>query len=123
MHFDTFDADHVLSEYGDASTVAELVAIVRTDVAECASSLEQAAGAGDLDRVRDVAHAVKGVAAAVAATLVSELAGRVDTGLRRGDIGCCAVRAGPRGRVPAARGGPGDLAHGAGRADRALTVP
>jgi len=86
MHFDTFDADQVLREYGDAGTVADLVAIVRTDVAECASSLEQAAGAGDLDRVRDVAHAVKGVAGAVAARFVSELAGRVDTGLRGGNM-------------------------------------
>ena len=85
MHFDTFDAGQVLREYGDAGTVAELVAIVRTDVAECASSLEQAADAGDLDRVRDVAHAVKGVASAVAARFVFELAGRVDAGLRRGD--------------------------------------
>jgi HPt (histidine-containing phosphotransfer) domain-containing protein len=85
MRFDTFDADQVLREYGDAATLAELVAIVRTDVAECACSIEQAAGAGDLNRVRDAAHAVKGVADAVAARFVSELAGRVDTGLRRGD--------------------------------------
>jgi hypothetical protein len=84
MHFDTFDLDQVLSDFGDLAT-AELAAIVRTDVAECASSLEQAAGDRNLERIRDVAHAVKGAAGAMAAWPVCELAGRIDTGLSRGD--------------------------------------
>ena len=86
MHFDTFDLDQVLSDFGDTATGPSWRAIVRTDVAECASSLEQAAGDCNLDRIRDVAHAVKGAAGAMAAGAVCELAGRIDTSLREGDV-------------------------------------
>ena len=53
---------------------------------EYAANLQQAAAAGDLARVREVAHALKGAAGTVAAGPVCELASRIDTGLRRGDV-------------------------------------
>jgi HPt (histidine-containing phosphotransfer) domain-containing protein len=78
MSVDSFDPDEVLSEFGDEATAAELAAIVRT-------ALERAADAGDLTRVREVAHAVKGAAGTVSADAVCQLASRIETGLRRGD--------------------------------------
>jgi HPt (histidine-containing phosphotransfer) domain-containing protein len=59
---------------------------VRTDVTAYAAALADAAAAGDLARVREVAHALKGAAGTVSAGVVCELASRIDTGLRRGDM-------------------------------------
>jgi HPt (histidine-containing phosphotransfer) domain-containing protein len=83
--FETFDPEELLREFVDRTTVAELAAIVRDDIAEYATALERAATEGDLDRVREVAHALKGAAGTVAAGPVCELAGRVESGLRQGE--------------------------------------
>jgi HPt (histidine-containing phosphotransfer) domain-containing protein len=83
--FETFDPEELLREFVDRTTVAELAAIVRTDVAEYAAALERAATEGNLERVREVAHALKGAAGTVAAGPVCELAGRIESGLRQGE--------------------------------------
>ena len=85
MSFETFDCDAVLREFGDAETARELATIVCTDVAEYAAALDRAAAGGDLTRLREVAHALKGAAGTVAAGPVCELASSIENGLRRGD--------------------------------------
>jgi HPt (histidine-containing phosphotransfer) domain-containing protein len=84
MAYVEFDADEVMQEFGDASVVCELAGIVRTDLAGYASSLDAAYGAGNLEEVRRIAHAIKGAAGNVAARAVVTLASAIDNGLRAG---------------------------------------
>lgn len=112
MSFDTFDPEEVLREFGDEATAAELATIVRTDVTQYAAVLQQAAAAGDLARVREVAHALKGAAGTVAAGPVCELASRIDTGLRGGDSAAAQVRPRARRGLRAPCRGSRDVARG-----------
>jgi HPt (histidine-containing phosphotransfer) domain-containing protein len=84
MPYVEFDADEVMQEFGDASVVSELAAIVRTDLGGYCRSIEAAYAAGDLEEVRRVAHAIKGAAGNVAARAVCTLAAAIDNGLRAG---------------------------------------
>jgi HPt (histidine-containing phosphotransfer) domain-containing protein len=85
MDYKEFDAAEVMTEFGDASVVAELAEIVRTDLATYAAGLDAAYAAGDLAEVRRLAHAVKGAAGNVAARDVCRLASTIDNILRTGD--------------------------------------
>ena len=90
MAYVEFDADEVMQEFGDASVVAELAGIVRTDLGGYCRSIEAAYAAGDLEEVRRVAHAIKGAAGNVAARTVCTLAAAIDNGLRAGQTGVAA---------------------------------
>jgi HPt (histidine-containing phosphotransfer) domain-containing protein len=84
MVYVEFDADEVMQEFGDASVVAELAGIVRTDLGGYAQNIGAAHAAGDLEEVRRIAHAIKGAAGNVAARSVCTLAAAIDNGLRAG---------------------------------------
>ena len=84
MAYLEFDADEVMQEFGDASVVAELAGIVRTDLGGYARSIGAAHAAGNLEEVRRIAHAIKGAAGNVAARAVCTLAAAIDNGLRAG---------------------------------------
>ena len=84
MVYHEFDADEVMQEFGDASVVAELAGIVRTDLGGYARSIGAAHAAGNLEEVRRIAHAIKGAAGNVAARSVCTLAATIDNGLRAG---------------------------------------
>lgn len=84
MAFQTFDFEDVLREIGDEAVAAELAAIVTADVTSYADALEAAAAGGQLTRVREIAHAIKGAAGNVSAIVVCDLAARIDNGLRAG---------------------------------------
>ena len=90
MAYVEFDADEVMQEFGDASVVSELAGIVRTDLGGYASTLEAAYAAGNLEEVRQIAHAIKGAAGNVAARAVCTLASAIDNGLRAGQTAAAA---------------------------------
>ena len=78
MTYVEFDADEVMHEFGDASVASELAGIVRTDLGSYAATLTAAHGAGNLEEVRRIAHAIKGAASNVAARDVCTLAAAID---------------------------------------------
>lgn len=67
------DELRMLAEMGDADTVREVIAVFQTDTRARLSVIQKAVADGDVGKLKSEAHAVKGSAAQVGATTVSNL--------------------------------------------------
>jgi HPt (histidine-containing phosphotransfer) domain-containing protein len=85
MAYHTFDPDDLLAEFGDVAVVCELVDIVRADLQTYLGEIGEAAASQNAERVRELAHAIKGAVANVSAETAQRVAATIEARLRTGD--------------------------------------
>lgn len=83
---ETINYDQLISRLGDEELIKEVIPIFLKDGQERFEKLQEAVLSKDSKAIKFYAHAIKGAARNVGATLLSDIAGRLESLGREGDL-------------------------------------